>query len=139
MDLDGTLAHYTGWISVAHIGDPIPGMIEKIKAMQALGHEVRIFTARVGPAYPHQISHSEKIIGEWLIKHNLGDLKITCVKDQLMIALWDDRATQYVSNSGMSVLDCLNELHNKISKEKWLLHSDCAELIQFLINKLVGR
>lgn len=32
VDLDGTLAHYDGWRGEDHIGDPIPPMVERIKA-----------------------------------------------------------------------------------------------------------
>ena len=30
VDLDGTLAHYGGWIGPDHIGDPIAPMVERI-------------------------------------------------------------------------------------------------------------
>lgn len=57
-DLDGTLAQWgdkdthTDYIhyDVLKIGAPIPKMVEKLQEHLTQGHEVRIFTARVGPA-----------------------------------------------------------------------------------------
>ena len=32
VDLDGTLAIYTGWKGCDHVGEPIPPMVERVKA-----------------------------------------------------------------------------------------------------------
>lgn len=45
VDLDGVLAHYNGWRGVAHIGDPLPGALELVKAL-AEKYNVLIFTGR---------------------------------------------------------------------------------------------
>ena len=46
VDLDGTLAHYGGWVEPERIGQPIAPMVARIKEWLGQGIEVRIFTAR---------------------------------------------------------------------------------------------
>ena len=46
VDLDGTLAHYNGWVDETHIGEPIQGMADRVRGWLADGIDVRIFTAR---------------------------------------------------------------------------------------------
>jgi len=49
VDFDGTLAQYGTWVSADHCGEPIAPMVERVRRWMALGHEVRIFTARIHP------------------------------------------------------------------------------------------
>ena len=98
VDLDGTLAIYDGWRGPGHIGDPIEPMMERVRDWIAAGQEVRIFTARAG--FPEQIPP----IIFWLEKYGLDDLKITNVKDFEMVELWDDRAIQVITNTGIPVV-----------------------------------
>ena len=94
VDLDGTLAYYDGWYGPAHIGAPIPEMLERVKKWLDEGQEVRIFTARASvPEYVPFVS-------SWLEKHGLPDLQVTNVKDFAMISLWDDRCVQVITNRG---------------------------------------
>ena len=96
VDLDGTLAHYTGWLGPEHIGEPIIPMLARVNNWLALGKEVRIFTARASD--PSQIPAVKK----WLA--NLGlDLQVTNVKDFAMIELWDDRCVQVELNTGKRI------------------------------------
>jgi len=97
VDLDGTLAHYDGWIGPEHIGDPIPKMMERVKGWISDGKQVKIFTARCSD--PEQIQP----VRNWLKKQGLPDLEITNIKDYGMIELWDDRCIQVVSNTGERV------------------------------------
>lgn len=98
VDLDGTLAHYDGWVSPAHIGAPITLMVERVKRWLAEGCEVRIFTARV---YGNGRVASELAIMDWCKEHIGQILPITCTKDYGMIELWDDRAVQIIPNTGL--------------------------------------
>lgn len=50
VDLDGTLAHWGEPYDVLVIGEPILPMVDRVKAWLADDLDVRIFTARVGPA-----------------------------------------------------------------------------------------
>ena len=101
VDLDGTLAHYEGWQGVAHIGAPIPAMVERVRRWLEEGREVRIFTARV--SHPDQVDAATEAIGAWCLDHIGVVLPITNVKDYAMIELWDDRAVQVVTNTGEQV------------------------------------
>jgi hypothetical protein len=97
VDLDGTLAHYTGWKGAEDIGDPVPAMEQRVHEWLNAGHEVRIFTARA--SVPEQIPH----VRAWLDKH-FGEkgkaIGITNVKDFGMLELYDDRAIQVEMNTG---------------------------------------
>lgn len=96
VDLDGTLAHYEGFIDEYHIGPPIPLMVERVKKWLEEGKDVRIFTARI-----HKQDFSvEYNIHQWCIEHIGQKLEVTNVKDYEMIELWDDRAIQVIANTG---------------------------------------
>jgi len=110
VDLDGTLAKYGSW-NGGQIGEPIPAMVERVKKWLADGVEVRVFTARVGwgAGYSAESGRSDDekfaeeqraLIEAWC-EQNIGQkLKVTAVKDFLMVELWDDRAVQVVMNTG---------------------------------------
>lgn len=100
VDLDGTLAFYDDWRGPEHIGDPVPAMMDRVRAWLTEGVEVRIFTARVsGDAT--EAATSLHYIREWLERHGLPDLTVTNVKDYEMLELWDDRAVQVEQNTGL--------------------------------------
>lgn len=94
VDLDGTLAHYTGCKGPEDIGEPVPAMLARVRAWVAEGRQVKIFTARC--CVPEQVPP----IKAWLAKHGLGELEVTNVKDFGMIELWDDRCVRVVPNTG---------------------------------------
>ncbi|WP_269581869.1 hypothetical protein [Roseibium sp. Sym1] len=97
VDLDGTLAHYGGWLGAGHIGEPIAPMVERVKEWISKGIEVRIFTARAWRADPEEIS----FIQDWAERHIGARLAVTCTKDFGMIELWDDRAVRVQANKGV--------------------------------------
>jgi hypothetical protein len=99
VDLDGTLAHFDGWVGIHHIGAPIPAMLARVKRWIAEGTRVKIFTARM--CHPG----AETPIQDWLESHGLPRLECTNVKDYGMITLWDDRAIQVEHNTGRLVND----------------------------------
>lgn len=121
VDLDGTLAHYTGWTGWNGFGAPIPKMVERVRAWLREGVEVRIVTARVSVFnYKTDALKSEtcrltgqrfsnrdmiNAIQDWTEKHVGQRLKVTCSKDLMMIELWDDRAIQVVANTGLTISD----------------------------------
>src|SRR5574343_1593576 len=110
VDLDGTLAHYDGWKGVGHIGEPIPPMVERVKGWLAAGKRVKIFTARMhGHGMPLLGGGTADVrtpIEEWCRKHLGQALEVTNVKDFGMLELWDDRAIQVESNTGIPVASC---------------------------------
>lgn len=99
VDLDGTLAHYDGWVSETHIGEPVPKMVERVKAWLAAGVCVCIVTARVSgeDRDPCEIAD---VIAAWCLEHIGQVLPITNKKDYGMVELWDDRAVQVIPNTG---------------------------------------
>jgi hypothetical protein len=104
VDLDGTLAQYDHWRGVEHIGDPVPKMVDRVKQWVAAGVEVRIFTARAG------IPGATAAVERWLTQQGIGGLAITNVKDFGMIELWDDRAIQVVSNTGIPIVETFQDV-----------------------------
>lgn len=119
VDLDGTLAHYDGWVSPTHIGSPIQRMADCVKAFLAAGAEVRIFTARCYPfalvrgrgdtgdlvtaASRERLIEAEAAIAaiqDWCERHIGKVLPVTCVKDYSMAQLYDDRAVAVEANTG---------------------------------------
>lgn len=100
-DLDGTLAVYGGFISLEHIGEPIPAMVGVLKKHLAEGVEVRIVTARVGnDRSPAERRTSRFHIEKWCQTHIGIILPVTCEKDFEMWALYDDRAIAVEKNTG---------------------------------------
>jgi len=98
VDLDGTLAHYEGWVSDQHIGEPVPRMLFLVKGWVAEGKDVRIFTARV--ADEERRAAALATIQMWCATHIGAVLPVTCKKDFSMIALYDDRCVQVETNTG---------------------------------------
>ena len=94
VDLDGTLAEYTGWQGNEFIGKAIPSMISMIKQWIQDGIEVIIFTARATD--PKNIPAIEK----WLERNDLPKLKITNIKTPDIARIYDDRAVQVRKNTG---------------------------------------
>jgi len=94
VDLDGTLAHDTGWHGPDQIGPPIPEMMERVRNWLRDGRRVKIFTARA--TIPQQIPP----IREWLRQQGLPELEVTNVKDFACIEIYDDRAVEVIHNTG---------------------------------------
>jgi len=99
VDLDGTLAHYDHFEGVGIIGEPIPLMVDRVKAWLNQNREVRILTARAASNNEHR-DEEIKAIAEWTTKHLGQQLVVTSEKDQHMEALYDDKAVQVVKNQG---------------------------------------
>jgi hypothetical protein len=103
VDLDGTLARYDGWVSIDHIGEPVPAMVERVKGWLAEGKEVRVVTARAFPPTEQSIA-ARQVIEDWTEKHIGTALPVTCMKDFGMVELWDDRAVSVEPNTGRQLV-----------------------------------
>ena len=99
VDLDGTLAEYSGFKGPDNIGDPIPEMVARIKQWLSEGKTVKIFTARA--CVPDHVPYVE----DWVEKHIGVRLEVTNVKDYGMVQLWDDRAVRVKFNQGEPCCD----------------------------------
>ncbi len=99
VDLDGTLAHYNGWLGVDHIGAPIPRMARRVRAWLRQGRTVKIFTARVDQS---RVDWHEAALAvqRWTLLHFGTALEVTNVKTFSMAELWDDRAVRVEKNTG---------------------------------------
>ena len=93
VDLDGTLAQYTGWKGPGHVGPPVKVMQRRVVRWLEEGRDVRIFTARKEESYP--------AIRRWCVRWLGRQLPITATKDYGMVELWDDRAVQVIPNTGL--------------------------------------
>lgn len=117
VDLDGTLALYPH--SFPEIGPPIPAMVSLVQVMLDSGKDVRIFTARVGvrPELSSEhgnadeafAAHQRVKIERWCLEHLGALLPVTAQKDFKMIALYDDRCVQMITNTGQSVTSYFEE------------------------------
>jgi hypothetical protein len=95
VDLDGTLAEYNPHVGTTSIGNPVPAMVDRVKAWIGNGQTVKIFTARVCDG-----EKSRDAIEKWCEEHIGQKLEITNVKDYGMIELWDDRVVRVKTNTG---------------------------------------
>lgn len=115
IDLDRTLAQYESGDyktkGPTYIGPPIMPMVNRVKKMLAQGLDVRIFTARALDSESYDLldwdskeDHRQVIraIQGWCEEHIGKVLPITCVKDQGMEELWDDKAIQVIPNTGVA-------------------------------------
>lgn len=103
-DLDGTLAEYNGWKGINNIGKPVKPMCDLIKKLHSEGTDVKIVTARVAPKEDKDESELARSFIEKWCEENLGFVpELTHEKDQLMETLYDDRATQVIPNTGITI------------------------------------
>lgn len=108
VDLDGTLAEvdYSTGYDYKYIGNPIPRMVERVKAWVEEGATVKIVTARVSSNCPERLECIE-IIESWCIKHLGLKLEVTSEKDYWMRVLWDDRCVQVALNTGIPIQEAI--------------------------------
>lgn len=105
VDLDGTLAKYDHFKSWDYIGDPVPKMVDRIKAWRKRGIVVKIFTARLSYSSRalNKVSYEDmaNVIKAWTKKHIGEELPVTSEKDWEMMFFCDDSAVQIDKNTGM--------------------------------------
>ena len=116
VDLDGTLAVYSGWNGEDHIGDLILPIAEKIKQRVKDGWKVAIFTARVS-GQASEAAYAEGVIWRWLEDNKIAHFisGITATKHKHFREFWDDRAITVRKNRGIFVEE---RLRNNIEIER---------------------
>ena len=98
-DLDGTLALYSSWKGIEHIGEPIKPTVDILKSQLEAGEYCKIFTARISS--PNiELSAIKAPIEHWCLKHLGQVLEITNEKDIYCSVIYDDRAIQVIHNTG---------------------------------------
>lgn len=110
VDLDGTLAHWPDVraedADLTWIGEPIPAMLDRVKAWLSEGRDVRIVTARVNPRSRWTDSPTDRAdrataaIHDWCLRHLGRTIPVQYDKDSYMFELWDDRAVCVEKNTG---------------------------------------
>lgn len=106
VDLDGTLAKYTSWKGIEHIGEPIEPVLKVVKELLDNGVKVKIFTARVSSDPLNPPPEVVAPIHAWCKQYGLPPLEVTCVKDFAMVKLLDDRCISVTPNQGTVASDC---------------------------------
>jgi phosphoribosylamine-glycine ligase len=101
VDLDGTLAKYSGYTK--YPGEPIPKMVERVRRWVNDGREVRIVTARVAPLHEDRFEQLV-IVHDWVKQHIGHPLEVIAHKDMHMKTLWDDRVIQVEEGTGKRVV-----------------------------------
>lgn len=101
-DFDGTLVSHFGGQSLGIIGPVIPAMARRVNLALQMGYGAKIVTARVASSNPDR-EQQRAMIQDWLQANGLPALEVTAEKDFLMILLYDDRAVQVQTNTGMCV------------------------------------
>lgn len=128
VDFDGTLAQHDGDLQRCELGEPVPRMVERVKQWLAQGKDVRIFTARVQDDRldPHE---QRELITAWCVKHLGQPLRVTCLKDWLMLELWDDRAVQVMHNTGENLVEVVSkQFQQEIKRLEQVVASLNAEI-----------
>lgn len=94
VDLDGVLAHYTEWKGVDHIGDPIPGAQEFLRALST-DFDVTIFTVRTSESanHPEMADLLVRRVLRWLRDHQFPDVNVWAGHGKPVADVYiDDRA-----------------------------------------------
>jgi len=121
IDLDGTLAEYSGYKGIDIIGDPIPGAREFVKKLSEKAL-ILIFTCRVtykeDGRFTGQLSVLQRhsIIIEWMKKHDI-------YYDEIYIGQGKPYACAYVDDRAVKV-----EAEDKDTFEK--AYEECTKLLE---------
>lgn len=105
-DFDGTLSTHLRGGGVNGVGEPIPEMVGRVRALLAKGEEVRIITARFLHAHPdegyraHWNAMQVAMIHKFLAEQQLPPLQVQSHKCFSMLMLYDDRCVQVETNTG---------------------------------------
>lgn len=121
VDLDATLAQYDGWKGEDHIGDPIPGAQEFVKALMEIG-DVVIHTTRVRTKTGATELAKDRING-WLAIHKFPDDVTVWIGrgKPIASAYIDDRAIECRPQDEDTDAEAEYEL--AVSKAKWLVEN----------------
>jgi hypothetical protein len=92
-DFDGTLVTHEH----PAIGSLVPLMVDLLVKYIVKGHRVKIMTARGGD--PKEVQK----VKNFLVSEGLPPLEVTNKKDYQMLLLYDDRARQVITDTGVVV------------------------------------
>jgi hypothetical protein len=100
VDFDCTIAyHIIGDLRREVLGPPVVVMVERVRRWLKLGYKVRLFTARAANPRPGEL----KALEDWCLTYLGQIIPITCIKDDDMICIYDDRAVGVEINTGQLI------------------------------------
>jgi len=112
VDLDRTLHRYSeGWSDGTVYDPPIPGAREAMTELKERGYQIVIFSARTGKSKPDW-REQERMVNEWLIKHDIPFDMITSEKLPAEFYI-DDRAVRFEGNWA-ATLQVIKQLESMI-------------------------
>ena len=97
VDVDGCLAQYDGWHGVDVIGDPIPEVVNQVKAEKAKGTRIIINTTRTNTEQNKGYTSQQLVnrVKEWLVRHKIPFDEIWAGEGKpIANEYWDDRAVK---------------------------------------------
>lgn len=106
VDLDGTIAHYQGWVSETDFGEPIEGVQEAFAKLQSAGWKIIIFTTR----------GNQELVRNYLTSHSIPFDHINLNPDQpenagsgkpIADVYVDDRGLQFNGDWGVTAEEIL--------------------------------
>ena len=109
VDLDGTIAMYSGWVGPDEIGEPIKRMIERVKEWLSKCYDVWIFTSRMSVEDIELRSKIERAVRAYCLKHIGVELPVTATKFMIFDEIWDDRAFSIVPNTGLTPMEYMDQ------------------------------
>lgn len=137
VDLDGTMYTYTEWVGWNVFGEPIQPMHDRVRAFLNAGIQVRIVTARIaiplgemenGWRYNRVARWQCRVSKQWYSDHMMRSaiqdrlvqdgfpmLEIQPHKESGMMMLFDDRAVQVVSNTGVTLEEKMELLDKMVA------------------------
>ena len=100
IDLDGTLASYSGWKGLEHIGDPLPGAQELIGRLIDEGFDVVLYTTRTNPDVNGGTAEElAKLVQAWLDRNGFDSrFRIALGGKPIAMMYIDDRAFEVPTN-----------------------------------------
>ena len=97
IDFDGVIHEYSkGWSDGTIYDPPVAGVKEALDALKASGHYLMIFTTRTNKIFrKKEGDDQEKVMKEWLVKHEIPFDKIWTFGKPMADIFVDDRAIQF--------------------------------------------
>jgi hypothetical protein len=136
VDLDATLAKYSGYKGPGIIGAPIKVMADRVKQWLADGKKVKIFTARAAAGKNRE--KEVKAIQDWTEKYLGVRLEVTNEKDKDLEAIWDDRAVQVQKNTGKKI-ESMQQLKSLVDYSSFMAELHNAATAAGFITKVLGK
>jgi len=105
-DFDGVISQYNGFVSTAHVGEPIAEVVKAIKQLKENGHKILIHSTR-GDVLLKKYCEDHNIPFDYINKN--PNLEGENTGKPIAFVYVDDRAVRYTGQSSETLV---NELEN---------------------------